>query len=89
MSAVCPYRCTGTTAVTACPASGEPAFRCSVNVALRLEIFPQLFWIHVVCALIDIHENGPRAGLRNRFRRRDERVRYRDNDIARLARPQP
>ena len=84
MSAVCPYRCTGTTAVTGLP---QPAVdqlrRCAGPRSTALPGTPRSFSrIHVVGALVDVDEIGPRAGLGDRLGGRDERIRDRDDDVA-------
>ena len=49
--------------------------------ALLLEVLAQFLRIHVVGALVDVDELRQRAGLRNRFRRRDKGIRNSDGHI--------
>ena len=55
-----------------------------VDGALFLQILLEFCRIHVVGLLIDVHELGQCAGLRNRFRGGDEGVRHGDHNVAGL-----
>ena len=53
-----------------------------VKVASGLEVFAKFFRIEIVRGFVDVHEYDPRARLRDRFGRRDERIRNRDDGVA-------
>ena len=55
-----------------------------VDRALLFKILAKLCGVHVVGPLVDVHELGQRAGLRDRFGGGDEGMRYCDHDVAGL-----
>ena len=55
-----------------------------VQIAFSFEIFSQLRGVHRIRLLVNIDKVGARPGLADRLRRRDEGVRDRHDDVARL-----
>ena len=58
--------------------------RAAVHATLDLEVFPKLFRIHVVGALVDVHKIGTCTRLGDRFRRGDKGVRNGHDDVTLL-----
>ena len=89
MSAICPYRWTGTTAVTGRPLRRLISLPASSTVHCFFRYSREFCGIHVVRLLIDVDELRQRAGLRNRFRGGDESVRHGDHNVAGLHSGRP
>src|SRR5260370_915029 len=55
-----------------------------VHRARALEVFTHLLWVHIVGALVDVHEPGFSSRLGNRLGGRNKRMRHGNNNIAGL-----